>query len=265
MKKIVLLMVIVTLGLLSYGNQTNAEAPYNDGINSKLLKFAQTQGVDTFKEIVSQDPTGYGYDDINQVNKIQLGHGFRVHFIDSDKLNKANNKNSISSIIKKTNEWDFFIELDGNPISFITISRENSTFEVVSVGGYSKNADVALNKALEKNKITDIKLIRDKGIRFFAPLHDDVVISEVPQSYSSERLEKAKKIKSEDFINVLKEIQNNSSIKDGGSLSSLYTDNATEYSSGTKYFYMVIISLLIAFCTVYIFNNIKKSSLRRDY
>ncbi|MHA6480801.1 hypothetical protein ACX1C1_02490 [Paenibacillus sp. strain BS8-2] len=133
-------------------------------VPNHVEEFAKHEGLKKFKEILSEDPSSlmdYGYSDIDELDRAELGEGFQVHIIDPEKLQKANASTEIQSIIKKTDQWEYIVLVDGFPKSLLGVGIENGKWSVTKAGGY------ALDLAKSYDEMTALNP-KEKPILFYA-------------------------------------------------------------------------------------------------
>ncbi|MBJ9993255.1 hypothetical protein [Paenibacillus sp. S28] len=254
MKKFVALLLMFIL-TISFSSIALGKAP--DDIDA----FAASEGIQTFKEIVSNDPAGYGYNGKEDIENVQLGEGFQVNYIDPAKLKSTESKASIKSIIKAVDQWDYVVLSNGKPKSFLTIGKENNELKVISAGGSAVDFGVAYDKllsySLDKNNLT---LVVDKGIRILLGNkdNDEIVVPGISSKKSAylDGIDNARVSTSAELISVLKKAQEDpDQAKDSGGLVSK-PSTATHFPWNAT-----LISLVVAFVAVLIF--VKKTKYQK--
>ncbi|QGU94897.1 hypothetical protein GOM49_07095 [Clostridium bovifaecis] len=98
------------------------------------VKLAAESGLVIFKNMVSENPNNYGYLNLDEVNKTVLGDGFKIKYVNPNKLKKSDNE-SLSELVDDTNCWEFIALVDGKPKSFITIGKINGEYKLIQFGG----------------------------------------------------------------------------------------------------------------------------------
>lgn len=102
-------------------------ASQSDDVPKVINDFAIQVGISFFKDMAKEDPKGYGFANMEELERIELGRGFEVHWIDFDALKKTTLEkfNNVSSFLKKPNEWTYLVMLDGKAKSFITFGLQD--------------------------------------------------------------------------------------------------------------------------------------------
>ncbi|SDY25802.1 hypothetical protein SAMN05421736_101793 [Evansella caseinilytica] len=248
--------ILLTLGT----NMVHAKSEIDD----ELMSFVQTDGIAIFQELVSQDPEGHGYDNVKQVERTEVGEGFKIHYIDNEKLRAANNQSSISSIVKASNEWLFFIELEGKPKSILTIEQQNDGYGVISAGGNSENASKILN-ILKEGSDEEILLVQDQGINFFVSLENEIeyVGVTVPNGWLPSE---ANIMSSEKYIETLQTIENDPSIsnQDGASMAMFFEESQPD-KNNLNLLIITLNSIVVGLVCVFVFDRFKETIHARNF
>lgn len=245
MKKMMLVLVLMCISILSFSCLAEAAPP--EEINS----FANAEGLRNLKEMVSEDPIGFGFSGKEEVDHLQLGEGFRINYIDPDKLRLADKQTSIKSILKETNQWEFVVLSNGKPKSFLTVGYENNALKVTSGGGTSVDFGIAYKKLLSSttNRST-VTLVHDKGIRILVAEQDktEMIIPEISPKKSAylRGIDNTELAASADLMSVLKDAQNApDQDRDSGGLVTTHAPAKTTFPRGA-----IIISVVIALAAV---------------
>ncbi|WP_223067717.1 hypothetical protein [Paenibacillus caui] len=244
MKKFVvtLLMFVLTL---SFSSVAFGKAP--DDINA----FAASEGLKTFKELVSSDPAGYGYSGKEEIENVQLGDGFQVNYIDPAKLKSADSKASIKSIIRAVDQWDYVVLSNGKPKSFLTIGYENNELKVISGGGTAAEFGDAYDKLISNTTDKDkLNLVISKEIRILVGEKDsaEIVVPGISPKKSAylDGIDNTKVSTSTELISILKKAQDNPKQDEdsGGLVTTPY--KTTHFPWGA-----ILISLVVALAVAF--------------
>jgi hypothetical protein len=107
------------------------------------VRSAAEKGLDLFKSKVGPKATTYGFTSSADVSRVTLGQGFQVHYVDGDKLRNSS-PNSLLGLVAPQKVWEFTVNLDGMPKSFLTIAYEDGEYRVVHFGGDAQDFGMAL-------------------------------------------------------------------------------------------------------------------------
>ncbi|HLU22754.1 MAG TPA: hypothetical protein VKZ77_09775 [Bacillaceae bacterium] len=113
-------------------------------IPKEIEQFATSSAINLFKEIVSEDPEGYGFNDINEVENVTLGPGYQLYAIDGERL-KDDKYKKMSEISYETTIYEYIVYSKGVPKSFITISTDDKGVFLSSAGGIASGIEKTLN------------------------------------------------------------------------------------------------------------------------
>lgn len=113
------------------------------GLPEEVLSAAK-EGLPQFKSMIGKEPSLYGYSDSEELNRIELGEGFRIYYIDSEKLMNDPNSQNLLSLVYPSDAWEFIVTLDGKPKSYLTVAPEDGKYKVVSLGGDATDFGIAL-------------------------------------------------------------------------------------------------------------------------
>lgn len=157
MKKLVLIISCILITLFAFGSFISAS---QSQLPSDVLK-AEEEGLSFFKTKVSQNPQQFGFNSVDEVNKVTLGEGFNVLFLNQEKL-KSKETDSLLELTDASTMYEFAVELDGKAKTFLTIGLEDGAYKVVHFGGnaqvfgdtFKKFKD--LNKTLRKPALVKI-------------------------------------------------------------------------------------------------------------
>ena len=249
-----ILLVAICLGL-----GPNASLANINSVPEEVFIFAKNEGLQVFKELVSDEPTDFGFNNLAEVSKVELGEGFLVHYIDPKKLKevKTSKEKNIHLLKKDSTEWDFLILLDGKAISSLTIeSLDNQTYEVKKVGG----SPDYLEKALKEIKNDNFFLLRDKDISYLVKDSGDI-LPLIDEGMIEKIFGQKKAISSELLIDTLKQVQDDETIQDQDAGFHYSSD---EVGSSYNYPYIVMSSIFIALVATLIIWFIIKRKIVRD-
>ncbi|HHY21527.1 MAG TPA: hypothetical protein GX525_06500 [Bacilli bacterium] len=244
-----ILLIAICVGLIPHASLAKL-----DNIPEEVLIFAKNEGLQVFKELVSDEPTDFGFNNLEEVNRVELGEGFLIHYIDPTKLKEAKN---IHFLKNTSTEWDFLILSDGKVISSLTIgSFGDQKYEVRKVGGNPEY----LEKALKEVQNDNFFLLKDKDISYLVMDNGDILPLLDERMIENMFGQKKKTITAELLIDTLKQVQDDKTIqdKDAG-----FHNSSDEVSSSVHYPYIVALSAFIALlATVIIGFVIKRKKIR---
>ncbi len=157
-KKIVLLLTmlsVVTFAITSYAisNQEDKnEIPIE-------VRAAAEEGLKKLAIIVSNDLEKFEFSE-NDLDGIKLQKGYEVYFIDKDKFEK---EEKLEKMLFKSNMWEFVVECNGSPKTFLTVGLEDGEYKMLHFGGDSKEFQQKTNEYIVTNRQ---KLINIRGKYF---------------------------------------------------------------------------------------------------
>lgn len=213
-----------------------------DSVPDEVLIFAKNEGLQVFKELVLDEPAIFGLNNVEDVNRVELGEGFLIHYIDPTKLKetKASKEETIHFIKQVSKEWEFLILLDGKAISFLTIgSLDDQKYEVKRAGGNPEY----LEKALKEVQHNNFFLLKDKDISYLVMENGDIFPLLDERMIENIFGQKKQTISSDFFIHTLKQVQDDETLQDQDAGFHYSTDIE---SSNYHYLHIVGSSILVA-------------------
>ncbi|MCY9511895.1 C39 family peptidase [Paenibacillus larvae] len=201
-----LILILAT----SFNVTPHVFANYDSDIPLDIQKYAEGTGLEKFKELVLEDPTGYGFQNADEVKKASLGHGFQVHLLDSEKFKNASS--SLIEVSKPTGQYEFIILSRGEAKSFLTVEKSEKGIRVVLIGGdatrIGKSLDT-INSALSKDHKPI--LVKDGIIRYLVTKvnEKEVNVPDVPteKNLGISRMDNNNVWDSDQTIKHLKKVQ----------------------------------------------------------
>lgn len=197
-------IIIFTFAITSYalGNEcVKNDIPVD-------VKVAADEGLKTLVQMVSSNPDKFEFTS-DELDNIKVKIGYNVFVIDKDKFIK---EDKLEKMLYKTDMWEFVVECNGHPKTFLTVGFEDGKYRMVHFGGNSK---YFVDKITEYNNLEHYKLIKVRGNYF---VFDEGKNSQVlpcfninstnSELFSNEILTKNKKITSKEFVEILKQKQN---------------------------------------------------------
>ncbi|MBO2944736.1 hypothetical protein JJQ72_12210 [Paenibacillus sp. F411] len=164
LKYFYILLVGVTICSASLFSNIDASVRVPDDIRH----YANDAGLEEFKKLISEDPIGFGYKDIEEVGQVTLGPGFQINWIDADKF--ANVKSSLIDVSKPTGQYEFIVLSNGEGKSFLTVERNGGRFRVISAGGDASGLSKSLAKMTSSlasaSEHIELALIKDGNVRY---------------------------------------------------------------------------------------------------
>ena len=100
--------------------------------------LAAQKGISFFKAKVGPHAEKYGFKDIDQVDRVTLGRGFRLHYIGPERLATGRTE-SLLDLVDPVDAWEYTVDVDGSPQAFLTIGLEDEVYRVVHFGGDATN------------------------------------------------------------------------------------------------------------------------------
>lgn len=215
MKKIFVLVISL---LLVCAFNSNIFADSDSAIPEEVFTVAN-DGVELVKSKMMSDPGRWGFTSVNEINRLILGEGFQVNYIDGYKLSTSSGK-SITELIAANiiDTWEFTLDMDGISKVFLTVAFEDGAYRVVHFGGNAEQFGIARKnfESLTNDKGLTVKptLISIGSTYYWATLINDeefalpVITNNDSSKIISNNLQPASVI-----IEILKDIQKN--IKSG--------------------------------------------------
>ncbi|NGQ96294.1 hypothetical protein G3578_14100 [Brevibacillus sp. SYP-B805] len=181
------------------------------------VKQAAEEGLALFQSKVSGNPTSYGYHDASEVKQTTLGEGYQIHYVNGQKL-ENDNKGSLLDISEAADVWEFTVDLNGQPKSFLTIAFEDGKYRVVEFGGNAAAYGDTMKKFKQKTNQKPI-LVKAGPAFYFVKKSgsDELVLPAVTEKQASILgLDDATSFKpSSEVVKMLKEIQKKNKGKRG--------------------------------------------------
>jgi len=253
MKKINVLLLILAVSLLSV-NYVFAKSS-NDVPNEVYI--AATKGLDTFKTVVSQRPSDYGFASQSEVEQVTIGKGFKIYYINPEKL-KSSDGSSLTDLSMDSNTWEFLILLNGKPKSFMTIGIEEGQYKVVHFGGDASVFGHTLEnynmKAKEKNIISSAQLLKSGLVYYFVAKDNgkEYILPAIPpeKAKSFGNMDNSNFKTSNEVITYLKGVQKN----DGNQLEGVFSKSSEINNNSDQIIIMslLMITLLIMILVYYL-------------
>jgi|GEM_PF-5449673 len=135
------------------------------------VQSAATRGLELFKSKTSTQPRLYGFSGAEDVNRTTLGRGFRIYYVDPDKLRSQAQPKSLLAIAYPAEVWEFVVTLDGQPKSFLTIARQDGQYQMVRFGGDATDFDVAAGNfvrfAKERDAAIEPVVVKAGPVHYF--------------------------------------------------------------------------------------------------
>lgn len=210
-------------------------------------------GVKFVKTKMESNPERWGFSDVNEVNRLTLGEGFRVNYIGSDKLSKASG-NSLAELIDPNiiETWEFTLDLDGNPKVFLTVAFENGAYQVVHFGGNADSFGIAKSnfKSLANDKGVTSKptlISAGKTYYFLSELNDEELILPVKSGSNASIKDNDQLRPASEIINELKDIKKDSAegTRRGGSTSNIASTTTIGSKSNSIMYLTIAIGLAL--------------------
>ncbi|MBM7616350.1 hypothetical protein [Alkaliphilus hydrothermalis] len=153
------ILVLTLLMVLVLSVLANASTSIPSGLDESA-----TEGSEKFKSMNVNEYKNFGYDNSEQMLSASLGEGFRIYIIDYEKL-EGNKKDKFIDVIVPTNQWQFIVETNGKPASFLRVEESEGKFEAILFGGDARYFSGAINRFKNEKKSAPI-LIMD-GNKFY--------------------------------------------------------------------------------------------------
>lgn len=220
-------------------------------IPADIQQYAEGTGLAGFKELVLEDPVGYGFQNADKVKNAILGPGFQVHLFDTEKFKNASS--SLIDVSTPTGQYEYIIYTGGQAKSFLSVERYEKGIRIVLAGGNASRIGKSLDtlkKALSGN--AKPVLIKDGNVRYLAAKVDnkEVNVPDVPAEKNAVLggMDNSNVWDSAQTIKQLRQIQAIpvNPDEDGTGAYPIAPSNAG--GNGINYFNISIISVLVAFC-----------------
>jgi len=137
----------------------------NESIPQEIMRAAE-EGLIKVKARLNavRNLEGWGFNNVEEVNRLTLGEGFRINYLDGDKLRQYQGKSLIELINPKIFEtWRFNLHLDGIPKTFMQIGLRDGKYQYVGMGGKAEEFNNAITKL---KRLTNEKGVSSKPILF---------------------------------------------------------------------------------------------------
>ncbi|WP_339306262.1 hypothetical protein [Paenibacillus sp. FSL R5-0519] len=266
MKKylIILIMLFSNMFLLSnvYG------APGSNEVIPSEVKDVAIKSMEFFKTKVSSSPEEYGWLDEKEVQHAELGEGYRLYYLEPNKINDAD---SILSISYPSDQWQFTVYSNGTPKSFLTVGKENGVgeFKLIQFGGDASDfvtsidnfARLASQKTVQSKEVDPI-IVKVGNVRYLVADVDNVEYA-LPDVSSQEKMlftngvDNSTLVEAKDTLSFIKNVKLQSDQLEGmdkptgGTNYSNY--NSNEGNSFLLNFLIIFTSLLIVSLIAYMY------------
>ncbi len=166
MKKAIILIICLLLVLFQ---SAFVYAEGNDIIPTNVQKVAQDSLI-SIKAKISLDPSGWGFADESEIDKLVLGQGQLVHFLGTENIEKSSDT-SLSQLEVDSIDpvWLYTLELDGTAKIFLEVSTQDdgASYYLLGFGGkadlYQKAKVQFLQMLLAKDLNSNIVLYSASG------------------------------------------------------------------------------------------------------
>lgn len=115
MKKLYVLAMSILL-IISFPNFIYAN---NSDVPQKVQDAAD-RSLDSAKGLFTGNPEKWGFDSDEAIENITLSDGYKIRYLDEDKLMNYNNK-TLMDVTFETDYWQYIIYLNGKPKTLLTV------------------------------------------------------------------------------------------------------------------------------------------------
>lgn len=129
------------------------------------VQKAAKESMKIVKEEIAADPEIWGFSKDDDLDKLKLGEGYNLYFIDGKKLRNSTS-DSILDISFKSDIWQYIVYLDKQPKIYLSIGKEDGVYRMVQMGGKAQDLDTALknfNELSVKNIGTQLISAKSMG------------------------------------------------------------------------------------------------------
>lgn len=124
-------------GLLTTWLALPAAAAVHSDVPLDVETYAAQEGLPLAKKLLALAPADIGLSNAEEVNQLTLGPGLQLHTISPAKL-ESSDATSLLEMTEPQQEWEFVVEKDGKPVTFLLIASKNGHLEFKRVGGKSE-------------------------------------------------------------------------------------------------------------------------------
>lgn len=139
---------------------------------------AAKEGIHTFASLAERDSASYGFTSSEQLQQLSLGVGYPLRTL--KKSYDWRYPNSLVQQLQVTKEWEFIIEYEEQPVSFIVIAWDeySQKYKFVSAGG---DASLLASRIAQFNELLgrsdanpSLEVIRIRNWRLLVDSKDEV-------------------------------------------------------------------------------------------
>lgn len=270
MKKILFgimsLALILLLGINVLADGTAGVIPED------VLATAQ-KGLPAIKSTFFSDPDKWGFENKDEVEKIELGQGYLLKYVGATDSKSVGSVNELIDEKVTVQNWVFTLDINGSPKSFMMVGYENGECKVVGYGGdneaklfgetrkqilsSAKNGDTTISDELAVYQSQKYFLVNQKGVEYVVPL-----AKESSDSQTAVTSEKSLDFMSaSEFNGFLKaKAENSSSGRGGASLSVPEVENEKDL----RIVWIIVGASLVLIIAFLVFAFIYKKSKKAE-
>ncbi len=130
-----IMLILCSNGIFSYGLDLD--------MSDEALKEA-TSVAEMVKLHLASNPEKWGYSSSEEVERLTLGQGYRIEFVGRSHLEKRVTR-SDELLMDNMDMWEFTLDLDGHPKTFLTVGKEEGRWKLIGFGGDATNFGYAKN------------------------------------------------------------------------------------------------------------------------
>ncbi|TCP58161.1 hypothetical protein EV586_102613 [Tumebacillus sp. BK434] len=128
-----------------------AEATIKSDAPQNVIDFAAAQ-LPQVKQNFYEDPVAWGFRDAAEIDRATLGLGMQVHYWQGEEL-------------REEPSWEFVIEADGKPRTFLTVSDLDGSLKIIAAGGHAETFQYTITAFQRMAPNAAAVLVKDKNNR----------------------------------------------------------------------------------------------------
>lgn len=129
-------VLIFAFSVPAYAEEGKANIP------DEVLQAA-TDGLNKYRPDVRQSYKEFGFNDSSDSELIQLGDGFKINYLNNL---DATQSETLLDKIKESNNWEFTVNVNGQPVTLMIVALVDGKYEAVQFGGNAKKYSSMIDK-----------------------------------------------------------------------------------------------------------------------
>jgi len=150
------------MGFLAFSSSNRiAEPPTDEDLNKAITHVI---------ELCSDNPVEYYFEDLEELQQIELGDRYQLYAIDLEKYKEGKTK-KIKQLIAETDRWMYIVQANGVGKGYIIIGTDSDGYCLDQYSGtgdkYTKFMDITKREFSDKLKYSEPILIEDLLNHYF--------------------------------------------------------------------------------------------------